>query len=143
MSLKLIDNSSVVYTTHFTFHISLFLQGLLKVQTGEVVTVYDEGHPRGLWRLGRVVELIPSADGKVHGVRVKVVSKGGQIKIIQRPFQHIYPLEVRSSLEDTSAEEPHSSPVTESSSPVRTRSTRQAAAHARDRFVGVMMENEL
>ena len=54
MSLKLIDNSSIGYTTHFTFHISLFLQGLLKVQTGEVVTVYDEGHPRGLWRLGRV-----------------------------------------------------------------------------------------
>ena len=81
---------------------------------------------------------------EVYGDWVElVVSKGGQIKIIQRPIQHIYPLEVRSSLEDTSAEEPHSSPVTESSSPVRTRSTRQAAAHARDLIVGVMMENEI
>ena len=51
--------------------------------------MYDEGHPRGLWRLGRVVELIPSADGKVRGVRVKVVSKRGQIKIIQRLIQHL------------------------------------------------------
>ena len=40
--------------------------------------VYDEGHPRGIWRLGRIEELIPGADGKIRGVCVKVVSKGGQ-----------------------------------------------------------------
>ena len=43
------------------------------LQTGEVVTVYDEDHPRGLWRLGRIEELIPGADGKIRGVHVKVV----------------------------------------------------------------------
>ena len=48
------------------------------LQTGEVVTVYDESHPRGLWRLGRIEELIPGADGKIRGVRVKLVSKGGR-----------------------------------------------------------------
>ena len=41
------------------------------------MTVYDEGHPQDLWRLGRIEELIPGADGMIHGVSVKVVSKGG------------------------------------------------------------------
>ena len=115
------------------------------LQAGEVVTVYDEGHPRGLWRLGRIEELIPSADGKIRGVRVKVVSKGGQVKIIRRPIQHIYPLEVRSRStdEEVRVEESHSTPVAESSDPIRPRSTRKSAAHARDRIVGVMMEDEL
>ena len=53
------------------------------LQPGEVVTLYDEDHPRGLWRLGRIEELIPGADGKTHGVRVKVVPKGRQVKIIR------------------------------------------------------------
>ena len=66
------------------------------LQPGEIVTVYDEDHPRGLWRLGRIEEVIPSADGNIRGVLVKVVSKGGQVQFIRRPVQHIYPLEVRS-----------------------------------------------
>ena len=115
------------------------------LQTGEVMTVYDEGHPRGLWRLGRIEELIASADGKIRGVRVKVVSKEGQVKIIQRPIQHIYPLEVRSRStgEEVRVEESHSTPVAESSDPIRPRSTRKSVAHAWDRIVGVMMEDEL
>ena len=109
------------------------------------MTVYDEGHPRGLWRLGRIEELILGADGKIRGVRVKVVSKGGQVKIIQRPIQHIYPLEVRSRStgEEVRVEESDSTPVAESSDPIRPRSTRKSAAHVQDRIVGVMMEDEL
>ena len=29
---------------------------------------YDKSHPRGLWRLGKVEDLIQGADGVVHGV---------------------------------------------------------------------------
>ena len=39
-----------------------------------VVTVYDDGHPRGLWRLGKVESLVRGADGVVHGVSVRVMS---------------------------------------------------------------------
>ena len=115
------------------------------LQTGEVVTVYDEDHPRGLWRLGRIEELIPGADGKIRGVRVKVVSKGGQVKIIRRPIQHIYPLEVQSKStgEEVKVEESRSTPVTESSDPVWPRSTRKSAANAQDRILGMMMDDEL
>ena len=62
---------------------------------GDVVTVYDEGHPGGLWQLGKVDSLIRGADGAIRGVRVRVTSPKGQPKILNRPLQHIYPLEVR------------------------------------------------
>ena len=85
------------------------------------------------------------ADGKIRGVRVKVVSKGGQVKIVRRPIQHIYPLEVqsRSTGEEVRVEESHSTLVAKSSDPIRPQSTRKSAAHAQDRIVGVMMEDEL
>ena len=118
------------------------------LKPGEVVTVYDEGHPRGMWRLGRIEELIPSSDGTVRGVRVKVVSKGGQLKIIHRPIQHLYPLEVGSRQPDSTtteisqtAENTHST-TDEDVTPTRSRSTRTAAALARDRIVGIMMDDD-
>ena len=59
------------------------------LQKGEVVTVYDEDHPRGLWRLGKVEDLIESSDGRVCGVCAKVMSKKSYIRILRRPIQHI------------------------------------------------------
>lgn len=32
------------------------------VSIGDIVTIYDDSHPRGLWRLGRVTDLIPWVD---------------------------------------------------------------------------------
>ena len=67
---------------------------------GEVVTVYDEGHPRGMWRLGRIEDLIVGADEKIRGVYVRTMSKKGCSKVLRRPIQHIYPLEVHSDPPD-------------------------------------------
>ena len=117
------------------------------LQPGEVVTIYDDNHQRGMWRLGRIEELIPGADGQVRGVRVRVVSKGGQLKIINRPIQHLYPLEVRSehsdsiSTETSPTVEDTPSPANENAEPIRPQSTRKAAAHARDRIVGLMKDD--
>ena len=112
---------------------------------GEVVTVYDESHPRGMWRLGGVEELLPSSDGEVRGVLVRVMSKGGQVKMIRRPIQHIYPLEVGNEpSEPTIADTPsttESTPTTATNS-VRPRSTRRAAVQARDRIVAVTMDSD-
>ena len=79
------------------------------VTKGEVVTVYDEGHPRGLWRLGRIEDVIQSADGGVRGVIVRVASGKGHAKLLRRPLQHIYPLEVRSGSPDPTSELPPTS----------------------------------
>ena len=53
----------------------LFLGVNTIVKEGEVVSMYDEDQPRGLWRLGRIVSTIKGTDGKVKGVRVLVLSK--------------------------------------------------------------------
>ena len=53
------------------------------------MTIYDEGHPRGMWRLGKIENLIEGVDEQVRGVYVRVMSKKGHMKILCRPIQHI------------------------------------------------------
>ena len=65
------------------------------VSEGDVVTVYDDGHHRGLWRLGKIESLVHGADGVVRRVYVRVMSKAGRPKLLRRPLQQIHPLEVR------------------------------------------------
>ena len=88
-----------------------------------------------MWRLGRVEELLPSSDGEVRGVLVRVMSKRGQVKMIRRPIQHIYPLEVRNEPSEPTVANtpstPETAPTTVTDS-VRPRSTRRAAVQARD-----------
>ena len=65
------------------------------VATGDVVVVHDEALPRGLWRLARVQELITGQDGQVRGAVLRVISRNGELTILRRPLQLLYPLEVR------------------------------------------------
>lgn len=118
------------------------------LQPGEVVSVYDENHPRGLRRIGWIEELTPSSDGRVRSVRVKVESKRGQARLIHRPIQQLYPLEVYSkpsnstSTETTQTIENNHSPTSEDAGPVRLQPTRTAAVHARDRIVGIITDDD-
>ena len=63
-----------------------------ELQVGAVVTVFDDSHPRGMWRLGVLEELISGVDGVTGGARVRVISKTGRPTILRRP---LYPLEVK------------------------------------------------
>jgi len=123
------------------------------VERGEVVTAYDEGHPRGLWRLGRVEDLIQGSDGKVRGVYVRVSSKGGRVRVLRRPVQHIYPLEVQSEPSDgepTNTDPPYmqmESPCNSAESVGTTpdhasmcRPVRASAVQARDRILGCVTD---
>lgn len=111
------------------------------IEKGDVVTIYDEGHPRGLWRLGKVEELIRGADGLVRGAQMKVVSKNGSPRLLRRPLQHIYPLEVRSDNEETPHEDtPPDDENNQQAMPIPvtppqgTRGVRKAAIEARSRI---------
>ena len=64
------------------------------VQEGQVLTVYDEGQPRGLWRVGRIEGVIQGPDGKIRSARVCVQSKTGRATVLKRPVQLLYPLEI-------------------------------------------------
>ena len=55
----------------------------------DVVIVYDEKEPRHLWRIGKIVLLITSEDGKIRGAEVKI---GKTNSIIRRPVNKLYPL---------------------------------------------------
>ena len=43
------------------------------VRKGQTDTVYDEGQPRGLWKVGRIERVIQGPDGKIQSARVRVM----------------------------------------------------------------------
>ena len=63
------------------------------VCVGDLVLVHDENLPRGLWKLGRVKELMWGGDGNVQGAVVKVVTRGLSTNI-RRPIKRLYSLEL-------------------------------------------------
>ena len=59
------------------------------------VLLYDENLPRTLWRLALVESLIQGKDGLVRGARIRTRSGNDKFLSLQRPIQHLYPLEIR------------------------------------------------
>ena len=106
------------------------------IRAGDIVIVHDANRPRGLWKLGRVYELIPGVDGNVRGAFVRVQSGGGH-STIKRPVQRLYPLEVRAKVIDSQEIVPtdevsvNVSSKTTEKLPARPR--RQASLKARER----------
>ena len=58
------------------------------IKLNDIVIVYDQKEPRHLWRVGRVINLIPSKDGKSRGAEVIL---GKTKAIIRRPVNRLYP----------------------------------------------------
>ena len=56
----------------------------------DLVLLYEEKQPRQKWLLGKIVELIPSQDGQVRGIRVLL---GKSRNTVDRPVNRLYPLE--------------------------------------------------
>ncbi len=71
-----------------------------RLEVGEVVIVHNERLPRGLWKLGRVQELLKSRDGYCRGVIVKTIARNGQLELLRRPIQLLYPFEICGSSEN-------------------------------------------
>lgn len=127
------------------------------IEVGDVVVVHNESLPRGLWKLGRIQEIITGRDGKIRGATVKVASQNRQHPLLRRPIQLLYPLEVHSqekapvaSVSDepepeTQSQEKSISTKTPQVPPEqepRQRSQRSAAKQANDRRKACMLELE-
>lgn len=61
-------------------------------EIGEIVIIQEDNLPRGYWKLGKIFELIQSSDKLIRSAKVQL-SDG---KIITRPVNSLYPLEIRS-----------------------------------------------
>ena len=62
----------------------------------DIVTVMEEGKSnRSTWKFGRILEVHPGNDGFVRGATVEVASSTGERKLLRRPSQKLFPLEVR------------------------------------------------
>ena len=65
------------------------------ISVGDIVIIHKENRSRGLWKLGRVEELLKGNDGHVRGAVVRVASKETNFTVLQRPVQRLYPVEFR------------------------------------------------
>ena len=61
------------------------------IKPGTLVILKDDNLPRGRWPLGRIVDVMPSEDGVVRVIRIKMA--GG---VYVRPVVKIFPLECSS-----------------------------------------------
>ena len=90
------------------------------VAKGDVVIVHDDALPRGLWKLGRVQEVLTGRDGLPRAALVRVASRDRQHILLRRPLQLLYPLEIHEAetLEAGSGDTPISIPDVDISTPV-------------------------
>ena len=123
--------------------------GTSQIITGDVVVVHDENQPRSQWKLGLVEQVKSGADGQVRAVSVRVMTNG-KSRLLSRPIQRLYPLEVRRCGDDETQEQidppeidaefehqqdvSSQTPDTELADSRSSRPERSAAIRARDRI---------
>ena len=59
------------------------------IAVDDVVIIHEDHVPRQRWKIGRVEEILPSADGKIRAVKLQTSSGN----FITRPLYKLYPLE--------------------------------------------------
>ena len=65
------------------------------IEIGDIILVEND-KKRGQWKLGKVESLLIGKDGKARAAIVKTQSK----KLIRRPIQKLYPLEISAEVKD-------------------------------------------
>ena len=109
--------------------------GESQLSEGDIVVVYSDDQPRSCWKLGRIEKMIVGVDGQKRAATVRV-SKKGRISTLDRPIQHLYPLEVSPQSDEEENTLDLIAPTSESGQHVETpRPKRSAATMARDRIL--------
>lgn len=66
-----------------------------RIAVGDVVVIHSDEKKRGFWNLGKVEEKVKGQDEQVRGAVVRVYTGQRKSKLIGRPVQRLYPLELR------------------------------------------------
>ena len=121
-------------------------KGETELSEGDIVLVYTENQPRSNWKLGRIEHMIVGADNQKRAATVRI-SKKGRTSTLNRPIQHLYPLEVGShsdivtDSEQLDEDESHvTTPEPTDANMSSHRPARPAAAQARDRILAQYMD---
>ncbi len=64
-----------------------------RVVVGDVVIIHSDDQPRGMWKLGKVEELLTDPDGEHRAAVLRVAGQGRAAKRLRRPVRRLYPLE--------------------------------------------------
>ena len=127
----------------------------LHVSIGDTVIVHNNALPRGLWKHGRIQEILSSQDCLSRSAIVRVVTRDRQDTSFKRPIQLLYPLEVfraefpEVTIENATTSSPsvynQSSDITNSSDAVMPpdRSARAASIKARQPILMKILTQEL
>lgn len=102
------------------------------IKIGDVVLVLEENKRRNKWKIGVIKSEIKGRDNVVRGARVRVVTKG-KPKVISRPVQKLYPIEVQEEqekIEDNKLQEGGGRKVGEQMASTRMHPKRAAALDA-------------
>ena len=68
-----------------------------EISVGDIVLLKNDSTNRIHWKIARVEEIIPGADGKVRAAIVKVGTSDKRSTYLRRVIQHLIPIEVKSS----------------------------------------------
>ncbi len=126
-----------------------------RVAVGDVVIIHSDDQPRGMWKLGKVEELLTGPDGEHRAAVLRVAGQGRAAKRLRRPVRRLYPLEtsvLESQPRKTSASEsdeiagderpllPDALEASPGPDPPVRRSGRVAAQTARDRLLAQALD---
>ena len=75
---------------HYTYHKAVNGQILTTPRVGQIVIIKEANVPRGIWKLGKIENLIKGADGQVRTAQVRLTNN----RNILRAINQLYPLEV-------------------------------------------------
>eukprot|EP00794_Sanderia_malayensis_P006668 gene6668-biopygen5443 len=111
------------------------------ISEGDIVLIKDENSPRNMWKIGKVIEIIKGADDVIRGATLKTVTKGN-IYEIDRPVQHLYPLELKVEQEAKSSHQEKIDSDDEVKSNVRPKRAASQDAKGRITATTILEEDE-
>ena len=106
------------------------------VTVGEVMLFRGDEKDHGLWKLGVVRSVITGKDGAVRGVKLKT-GKG----IIERPVQHLYPMELKVDGHKVTQDNPKQKELNHEVEEFKPKQHKKAKGMAVDRIKGLALDS--